>query len=77
MLRTDSRESARAFDCFLHTGGERAIIGGLTSMNLPYTKDGLKTTDNIPVSNNKVFKFYDHGKNDISKVSIIKITKIN
>ena len=57
--------------------GFGAIIGGSTFMKLPYAKDGLTMDDNIPVSKNKIFKFYDHGTKDISKVSVIKITNIN
>ena len=46
-------------------------------MKLPYAKDGLTTTDNIPVSKNKIWKFYDHGTKNISQVSILQITKTN
>jgi hypothetical protein len=43
-------------------------------MKLPYAKDGLTMDDDIPVFPNRIFRFYDHGTKDISKVSVIKIT---
>jgi hypothetical protein len=46
-------------------------------MIVNYTKDGLNGGQPIPVSSNKIYKFYDHGTKDISKVSIIKITNTN
>ena len=57
--------------------GFGAILGGLTTMIVNYTKDGLNGGQGVPVSSNKIFKFYDHGTKDISKVSIIRITDTN
>jgi hypothetical protein len=43
-------------------------------VNYDETKYGLKSDDIISVSDQKIFKIYDHGTDDISKVSIQKIT---
>jgi hypothetical protein len=42
-----------------------------------YNVDGLKIDDGpLSVSKDKIFKISDHGTDDISKVSIQKITNI-
>ena len=64
-----------------HGSGEKegfgAIIDGQISMKTNYATNRLGANVDIPVSNQKIFKFYDHGSDDISNVDILKITKIN
>jgi hypothetical protein len=58
--------------------GFGAIINGQTQMNIKYTVPGLKNTDNLlNVSKDKIFKIADAGKDNISNVTINKITKVN
>ena len=59
--------------------GFGAIIGGQTEMRIHNDVIGTGLTRNqlIPVSNQKIFKMFDHGTDDISKVSIQKITSTN
>ncbi|MCU0351721.1 MAG: hypothetical protein MUF43_12990, partial [Flavobacterium sp.] len=59
--------------------GFGAILRGTTIMNVSYNIPLYNLTQNqdIPVSSDKIYKFYDHGTKDISKVSIIKITTTN
>ena len=57
--------------------GFGSIIAGQISMSINYTRQGLNAGSSIPVSKNKIFKFYDHGTKDINKVSIIKITQVD
>ena len=47
-------------------------------MKIKYTVPGLKETDNLlNVSKEKIFKIADGGTDDITKVTVEKITKIN
>ena len=55
--------------------GFGAIIDGQTVMYLPYAKDGLTTTDVIPVSKEKIFKCVGNGTVNISFNTLTKITK--
>ena len=57
--------------------GFGAIINGQTSMKTNYATSKIGANVDIPVSNQKLFKLYDHGTDDISKVSIQKIIKTN
>jgi hypothetical protein len=57
--------------------GFGAIIGGQTSMKTNYATPSLGPNIDIPVSNQKIFKIYDHGTDDISKVNIEKISTTN
>lgn len=57
--------------------GFGAIIGGQTNMKTTYATNSLGVNIDIPVSNQKIFKLYDHGSDNISNVDILKITSIN
>ena len=48
------------------------------TMNVKYSVEGLnsKKYNKLTISKDKIYRFYDHGKDDINNVNIEKITKI-
>jgi hypothetical protein len=59
--------------------GFGAIINGQTVMRVSYDRVEYRLTkdDSIPVSNQKIFRMYDHGTADLSQVNLEKIISVN